>query len=165
MHLLSLHKHIREFKPHTIIIDPISSLITIGSRGEVRAMLARLMDMLKMHHITSLFTSLNDEESLNYNGISEEAISSLVDSWIKMRNEESRGERIRSLYIVKSRGMGDSSEIRDFIITDRGIKIMDTIPRRSKANALLKKPKLFQEMGQITNFKDGFTTNGRKLGA
>ncbi len=124
MHLLSLHKHIREFKPHTIIIDPISSLITIGSRGEVRAMLARLMDMLKMHRITSLFTSLNDEESPNYNGISEEAISSLVDTWIRMRNQEIGGNRIRSLYIVKSRGMGHSSEIKDFIVDDRGIKIM-----------------------------------------
>jgi len=132
MHLLSLHKHIREFKPHTIIIDPISSLITIGSKGEVRAMLARLMDVLKMHHITSLFTSLNDEESLNYAGVPEEAISSLVDTWIRMRNEETDGRRIRSLYIVKSRGMGHSSEIKDFIITDNGIEIMDGVPSKEQ---------------------------------
>ena len=62
MHLLALHKYIREFKPDTVIIDPISSLVTIGSKGEVRAMLARLMDMLKMHQISSLFTSLWQEE-------------------------------------------------------------------------------------------------------
>jgi circadian clock protein KaiC len=142
-----LHKPIREITPHTIIIDPISSLITIGSKGEVRAMLARLMDMLKMHHITSLFTSLNDEESLNYSGISEEAISSLVDTWIKMRNEEILGNRIRSLYIVKSRGMGHSSEIRDFIVADRGIKIMDADPLKKHSRRTAEKAEAFSGNG------------------
>jgi circadian clock protein KaiC len=131
MHLLSLHKYIREFKPHTVIIDPISSLITVGSRGEVRAMLARLMDMLKSYQISSLFTSLTHERPINNEEPAEEAISSLVDTWIKVRNEESKNERIRSLYIVKSRGMGHSSAVSNFIVTDQGLKIM-------KANTLLK---------------------------
>ena len=124
MHLLSLHKYIREFKPTTVIIDPISSLVSIGSKGEVRAMLARVMDMLKMHQISALFTSLPQEQSVNGNEFAEEAISSLVDTWVKVRNEESKNNLIRSLYIEKSRGMGHTSEIRNFIITDKGIKIM-----------------------------------------
>jgi circadian clock protein KaiC len=131
MHLLSLHKYIREFKPDTVIIDPISSLVTIGSKGEVRAMLARLMDMLKMHQISALFTSLPQEQSINGNELADEAISSLVDTWVKVRNEERNNNLIRSLYIEKSRGMGHTSEIRDFIVTDKGIKIMS-------ANVLMK---------------------------
>lgn len=125
MHLLSLHKYIREFKPQTVIIDPISSLVSVGSRGEVRAMLARLMDMFKVHQINTLFTSLTQEQPGNYNESAEEAVSSLVDTWIKVRNEETKGDRVRSLYIVKSRGMGHSSEVIDFTITDHGIKIKD----------------------------------------
>ncbi len=125
MHLLSLHRYILEFKPNTVIIDPISSLVTEGSRGEVRAMLARLMDMLKVHQINAMFTSLTHDQSTNYSGSAEEAIFSLVDTWIKVRNEESKGERIRSLYIVKSRGMGHSSTVRDFVVTDHGIKILN----------------------------------------
>jgi circadian clock protein KaiC len=131
MHLLSLHKYIREFKPDTVIIDPISSLVTIGSKGEVRAMLARLMDMLKMHQISSLFTSLSQENSIVGHALAEEAVSTLVDTWVKVRNEESNNILVRSLYIEKSRGMGHSSEVRDFIVTDKGIKIMS-------ANVLMK---------------------------
>jgi len=124
MHLLALQKYIREFKPDTVIIDPISSLVTIGSKGEVRAMLARLMDMLKMHQISSLFTSLWQEKLIFGDAMAEDAVSSLVDTWVKVRNEERNNSLIRSLYIEKSRGMGHTSEIRDFIITDKGIKIL-----------------------------------------
>jgi circadian clock protein KaiC len=126
MHLLALHKYIREFKPDTVIIDPISSLVTIGSKGEVRAMLARLMDMLKMHRISSLFTSLWQERSIIGDAMTEDAVSTLVDTWVKVQNEERNNNLIRRLYIEKSRGMGHTSEIRDFIITDKGIKIMGT---------------------------------------
>jgi circadian clock protein KaiC len=125
MHLLTLNKYIRDFKPQTIIIDPISSLVTIGSRAEVRAMLARLMDMLKIYQISSLFTSLTHEQPISYNALAEEAIASLVDTWIKLRNEECKNYRVRSLYIEKSRGMGHSNEIKDFVVTDDGIKIIN----------------------------------------
>jgi circadian clock protein KaiC len=139
MHLLSLHTYIREFKPHTVIIDPISSLVTIGSGGEVRAMLARLMDMLKIHQINALFTSLTHEQPIAYNALAEEAISSLVDTWIKVRNKESNSNRVRSLYIEKSRGMGHSSEIRDFMVTNQGIKIMNTnLPAQQGHNGMEK---------------------------
>jgi circadian clock protein KaiC len=94
-------------------------------------MLARLMDMLKMHQISSLFTSLSQERSMTGLEFAEEAIYSLVDTWVKVRNEESHNNRVRSLYIEKSRGMGHSSEIRDFVVTDKGIRIMS-------ANVLIK---------------------------
>jgi circadian clock protein KaiC len=126
MHLLSLHKYIREFKPDTVIIDPISSLVTIGSKGEVRAMLARLMDMLKMHQISSLFTSLWQEKSIVEGSMAEDAVSTLVDTWVKVRNEERDNSLVRSIYVEKSRGMGHTSEIRDFIVSDKGIRIMNT---------------------------------------
>lgn len=137
MHLLSLHKYILEFQPSTIIIDPMSSLVTIGSKGEVSAMLARLMDMLKMHGINALFTSLTHAQPIHYSAMAEEAISSLVDTWIKLRNEERNGNRVRSLYIEKSRGMGHSTEIKDFIITNEGIKILaaDTVSQKSQNGA------------------------------
>ena len=147
MHLLTLYKYIREFNPNTVIIDPISSLITIGSRGEVRAMLSRLMDMLKIHQISSLFTSLTHERPISYNALAEEAISSLVDTWIKIRNEERQSSRVRSLYIEKSRGTGHSNEIRDFIITDKGIEIMsaDTLIKQGRDDA--EKPAALSENG------------------
>jgi len=134
MHLLTLHKYIRDFKPHTVIIDPISSLVTVGSGGEVRAMLSRLMDMLKVNHISALFTSLTHGPATNYSGTAEEAIFSLVDTWIKVRNEESNKERVRSLYIVKSRGMGHSSAVSSFVITDHGIKFINAYPLPEKTN-------------------------------
>lgn len=149
MHLLSLHKYLYEFKPQTIIIDPISSLISVGNPGEVRAMLARLMDMFKTHQINTLFTSLSQEKSDNYNESSEESVSSLADTWIKVRNEESNGDRVRSLLIVKSRGMGHSSGVKDFIVTNEGVKMINTDQNQNNSekaevtqgNGLTPKPK------------------------
>ena len=142
MHLLSLQKHIRDFKPRTIIIDPISSLVSVGSRGEVRAMLARLMDMLKGHQINALFTSLAQEQPVNYSESAEEAVSSLVDTWIKVRNEESNGERVRSLSIVKSRGMGHSSDVSDFLVTDLGVKLANRESSKKTAGNGLEKVRI-----------------------
>jgi len=125
MHLLILHKLIEEFKPKTVIVDPISSLITIGSIHEVRVMLVRLLDMLKTNEINSMFTSLTHDQLSEYKDLTIEAVSSLADTWIKVRNEECDGERIRSLFIVKSRGAGHSNKLHDFIITDKGLELTD----------------------------------------
>src|SRR5436305_6171837 len=105
MHLLVLHKLIDSFKPKTVIVDPISSLITIGSNSEVRAMLVRLLDMLKVNEINAMFTALTHEPVKEYLDLSVEAVSSLADTWIKVRNEEKSGGRIRNFLVVKSRGM------------------------------------------------------------
>lgn len=125
LHLLTLRKLIKEFKPTTIVIDPISNLITVGSEQEVRSMLVRLIDMLKANNITALFTSLNKQTDNFRPDLAEESVSSLVDTWITVRDMEGIGERNRGVFIVKSRGMGHSNQVREFVITSNGIELLD----------------------------------------
>jgi len=125
MHLLTLRKLIKEFKPTTIIIDPISNLITVGSEQEVRSMLVRLIDMLKANNITALLTSLNKQTDAVRPDLAEESVSSLVDTWITVRDMEGIGERNRGIFIIKARGMGHSNKVREFIITGKGIELLD----------------------------------------
>jgi circadian clock protein KaiC len=125
LHLLTLRKLIKEFKPTTIIIDPISNLITVGSEHEVKSMLVRLIDMLKVNNITALFTSLNKQTENFRPDLAEESVSSLVDTWISVRDMEGIGERNRGVFIIKSRGMGHSNQVREFIITNKGIELLD----------------------------------------
>jgi circadian clock protein KaiC len=125
LHLLTLRKLIKEFKPTTIIIDPISNLISVGSEHEVRSMLVRLIDMLKVNNITALFTSLNKQTDTVRPDLAEESVSSLVDTWITVRDMEGIGERNRGIFIVKSRGMGHSNQVREFVITSKGIELLD----------------------------------------
>jgi circadian clock protein KaiC len=122
MHLMVLNKLLVELKPRTVIIDPISSLITIGDNNEVRAMLIRLMDTLKTNQINALFTSLTHDGNTEYNNSTVDAVSSLADTWINLKNEEHNNERVRSLLIVKSRGMGHANNQQEFIITSKGIQ-------------------------------------------
>ncbi len=124
MHLLVLHKLIDSYKPKTVIVDPISSLVTIGSNSEVRAMLVRLLDMLKINEINAMFTALTHQPINDYIDLSVDAVSSLADTWIKVRNEEQYENRMRSLLIVKSRGMSHSNNSWNFIITEKGIQLM-----------------------------------------
>lgn len=125
LHLLTLRKMIKEFKPTTVIIDPISNLITVGSMHEVRSMLVRLIDMLKINNITALFTSLNKQTDNIRPDLAEESVSSLVDTWITVRDMEGIGERNRGIFIIKSRGMGHSNQVREFVIKKEGIKLLD----------------------------------------
>lgn len=125
LHLLTLRKMIKEFKPTTIIIDPISNLITVGSMHEVRSMLVRLIDMLKINNITALFTSLNKQTDNIRPDLAEESVSSLVDTWITVRDMEGVGERNRGIFIIKSRGMGHSNQVREFVIKGDGIKLLE----------------------------------------
>jgi circadian clock protein KaiC len=125
MHLLTLNKLVRQFKPQCVIIDPISNLISVGSISEVRAMLVRLIDLLKLNNITALFTSLTQQNVSSTNELTEESVSSLVDTWITVRDVEGNSERNRGLYILKSRGMGHSNQVREFVITDKGIKLLE----------------------------------------
>jgi circadian clock protein KaiC len=123
LHLATIHKAIRTFQPHAMVVDPISNLITVGSRMEVKAMLTRLMDLLKSRQITSLFTSLT-----HASGSLEETdahISSLADAWLLLRDLESSGERNRLLYVLKARGIAHSNQLREFRLTDHGFEIED----------------------------------------
>ena len=125
MHLLMLNKLVRDFKPDCVIIDPISNLISVGTISEVRGMLVRLIDLLKLNNITALFTSLTQQNVSNTNELTEESVSSLVDTWISVRDVEGIGERNRGLFILKSRGMGHSNQVREFVLTDKGIHLLD----------------------------------------
>ncbi len=123
MHLAMIYKAVTEFEPRIAVIDPITSLAAIGAEGEVVAMLERLVDFLKSRGVTTLMTTLT------HGGDSVEAssvgISSLIDTWILLRNLESAGERNRCLYVLKSRGMAHSNQVREFIISNRGVKLVD----------------------------------------
>lgn len=127
LHLLTLRKLIREFKPHAVVIDPISNLVTVGSEFEVRSMLVRLIDMVKANNITALFTSLSKLNETTRPDLSDETVSSLVDTWITVRDLEGIGERNRGIFIVKSRGMAHSNQVREFVITKKGIQMLDVI--------------------------------------
>jgi circadian clock protein KaiC len=124
MHLVAIHKLIKEVKPSTVIVDPISNLITIGQIEEVRSMLTRLIDFLKVSGVTALFTALTVPRG-NSLELTEEGVSSLVDTWIMLRDIEGVGERNRGLSILKSRGMSHSNQIREFFITERGIELLE----------------------------------------
>lgn len=125
LHLLTLHKLIKEFNPTTVIIDPISNLISVGTSHEVRSMLVRLIDMLKVNNITALFTSLSQQVDTMRPDLAEESVSSLVDTWITVRDIEGVGERNRGIYIIKARGMAHSNQVREFVITSKGIELLD----------------------------------------
>ena len=116
MHLVSMYKKIKQFKPKIVILDPITNLVTVGSVSEVKAMLMRLIDFLQSEQITVLFTALSLNTIVNEQ--TDEGVSSLVDAWILVRDIESNGERNRGMYIMKSRGMKHSNQVREFIITD-----------------------------------------------
>jgi circadian clock protein KaiC len=123
MHLVTMFKEINAFRPAVVIVDPMTSLLAAGSESETRAMVTRLIDFLKSRQTTTLFTSLvHGGGSLQQ---SEVAISSLMDSWLLLQNIESDGERNRGLYVLKSRGMAHSNQIREFVISGKGIDLVD----------------------------------------
>ncbi|PWS30387.1 circadian clock protein KaiC [Pedobacter paludis] len=123
MHLVAIHKAIRRFKPSVVVLDPITNLITIGSVSEVKTMLVRLIDFLQAEQITVMFNALTLNTVINEQ--TDEGVSSLVDAWLLIRDIENNGERNRGLYIMKSRGMKHSNQIREFVITDNGLDLID----------------------------------------
>jgi circadian clock protein KaiC len=123
MHLVTFHKVIDAFKPQVFVVDPISNLSAAGTQSEVKSILTRLIDHLKMKNITTYLTDLNHFGS-SLERTSEE-VSSLIDTWLLLRDIERNGERNRGLYILKSRGMAHSNQIQEFLLTNRGIDLID----------------------------------------
>jgi circadian clock protein KaiC len=123
MHLLNLHDAVKQAKPSVVIIDPVTNLISVGNENEVKSMLTRIIDFFKTENITALFTSLTAGDSAPEQ--SEVGVSSLMDTWILLRNIEFSGERNRGLYILKSRGMPHSNQVREFILSNKGINLVD----------------------------------------
>lgn len=124
MHLLRIHQLVEKFQPATVVIDPISSLLSGSSRQQVSSLLVRLIDFLKMRAITAVFTSLTGA------GMAMEAtdvgVSSLIDTWIVLRDIESNGERNRGIYVLKSRGMAHSNQLREFVLSSDGVRLVRT---------------------------------------
>lgn len=123
VHLAMIHKTITEFKPSIVVIDPITNFLAVGDSIETKSMLTRLIDFLKTQQITGMFTSLTSAGTEIED--SEVDVSSLMDAWLLVKNIESNGERNRGLYILKARGIAHSNQIREFLLTDHGIDLID----------------------------------------
>jgi len=121
MHLALMYKLIGDFQPRAVVVDPISNFVSQGTTSEAGAMLLRLVDLLKSRAITGVFTNLshggkNPEDT-------DVGISSIIDTWILLRNIERHGERSGAVYVLKSRGMAHSKKVMGFRFTDSGFQL------------------------------------------
>lgn len=171
MHLVVIHKLVREFKPSIVVFDPMSSFIDLGNIKEVWSMFMRLVDFLKMKKITVLFTDIindayNPEQSST-------GISSLMDTWILLRNVETNGERNRIINIIKCRGSAHSNQVREFVLTNQGIELADVYigtekmltgaarviqQTRDKAQKILHEKEIKRLESQLENKRNAFKT-------
>jgi circadian clock protein KaiC len=114
---------VNEFEPQVVIIDPISNFSSAGSGSDAEAMVLRLLDFLKSRQITAMFVNLTaGGDAWEHTDV---GVSSLIDTWILLRDIELAGERNRGLYVLKSRGMKHSNQIREFLLTSDGIQLQD----------------------------------------
>jgi circadian clock protein KaiC len=121
-HLATMYREVTDFNPTAVVIDPMSALLGAGATGDVHSMVLRLVDFLKARGVTALFTNLGvSSESVT----TEIQISSLMDVWLLLYNRESNGEHNRQLYLLKSRGMAHSNQVREFIMSSDGIKLRE----------------------------------------
>ncbi len=124
MHLASIHQIVVEYRPRVVVIDSITSLLSMGSVAEVTSMVVRLIDFLKMNGITLVMTALIDGgQHADTTGVN---ISSLVDTWLTLENSETDGARARSLSIIKARGMRHSNQSHELVMSKKGVEIRDT---------------------------------------
>lgn len=119
-HLFAMQKFVGEFDPAVVVMDPVSDLLRIGTGADVSAMLTRQVDFLKAKGVTALFTSLHSDAAQ-----ADQQIASLVDTWLLVKSVEGNGEHNRVLYVLKSRGMAHSNQIREFLLTGQGIELAD----------------------------------------
>ncbi len=149
MHLVAIHKAIRKFKPQVVVLDPITNLITVGTVSDVKAMLVRLIDFLQEEQVTVMFTALTLNNIVNEQ--TDEGVSSLVDAWLQIKDIELNGERNRGMYIMKSRGMKHSNQVREFVITDKGLDLIDVYlgPDGILTGSAREAQILLEETGQV----------------
>ena len=126
-HLVAMHRLIEDWKPRVVIVDPVTNMIAVGSETEVKAMLARLIDFMKLRQITALFTSLTEGGRAAER--TDLGVSSLMDVWMLLGNLEANGERNRTIQVVKARGMAHSNQVREFVMTNDGIQLVDVSRR------------------------------------
>jgi len=122
MHLLQIHKLVEEHNPAAVIIDPLTSLM-VGNTNQLHSMLMRLIDFLKTRQITGFFTALTSGRNKEIEE-TDVGISSLIDTWIFARDVEVNGERNRCIHVLKSRGMANSNQVREFLMSKNGIRLL-----------------------------------------
>lgn len=121
MHLAVMLRDVRRLRPSLVVLDPISAFLGSGSVAEVQAMLLRMVDYLKSNGITGVFTHLSHQQG---QAETDAGLSSLMDAWILLLNREANGEFNRELYLLKARGIAHSNQVREFVMTDRGINLL-----------------------------------------
>ncbi len=157
-HLALMIRELNAFEPHHVVVDPITNLMNIGNPREIEAMLMRLVDSLKVRGITAVFTSLtSDGAYLEHTNV---GISSLIDTWLLLRNVETKGERNRAIYILKSRGMSHSNQVREFLMTDQGVDLVDVY--LGPDGVLLGSARAEEEQRLTTAASDHARTQARK---
>ena len=129
-HLAAMHRDVSDFDPAAVVIDPMSALMSAGLAGDVHSMILRLVDFLKTRGITALFTNLGIGSAET--ATTQMQISSLMDTWLLLYNRESNGEHNRQLYVLKSRGMAHSNQMREFILSSDGIKLREALHRSGR---------------------------------
>ena len=122
MHLAQMHKLAGEFQPDVVVLDPMTNFTATGSRDDSTQMLARLVDFLRKKQVTTLLISLTSGPQIEAS--TDMAMSSVVDTWLLLRDVETNGERNRALYVLKSRGMPHSNQVREFLITSKGVRLI-----------------------------------------
>jgi circadian clock protein KaiC len=123
-HLTALYKEVEHHRPDVVVLDPITDFTALGTSLDVKSMLMRIVDYLKNRQVTAVFTSLMHDRA----AADDPTISSLIDNWVQLRNLELDAQRNRGIYVQKARGMSHSNQVREFELTDRGIKMLDVIP-------------------------------------
>ncbi|MET0257472.1 MAG: ATPase domain-containing protein, partial [Methylobacterium sp.] len=121
MHLARMNRDIEQFRPSIVVIDPVSALR--GPANELQATLLRMVDMLKSRGITAVFTSLRTDGAFDQAG--DLGLSSMMDAWIKLQDVDANGERTRTLYVIKARGMSHSNQVREFQMSASGVRLVD----------------------------------------
>ncbi len=149
-HLVMMEEDIKKFEPQSVVIDPITDFTAVGGGNEVKSMLTRMNDLLKSRGITTIYTDLLRGDLLNEKP--EMFISSLIDTWILVRNIEYNGERNRGLTVLKSRGMAHSNQVREFVMSDKGIELLD--PYIGPAGVFMGSAKLAQEIKDKSELSD-----------
>jgi circadian clock protein KaiC len=125
-HLVTVHDMVRAFRPNVVAVDPISDLTMARDESEVKPTLMRLIDFLKKEEITAIFTCLTSGgDAISAPEDSQIGVSSLMDTWLMLRNIEFTGERNRTIFVSKSRGMAHSNQVREFVLSDTGMDLVD----------------------------------------
>ncbi len=135
-HLESMHRALRESAPALVVIDPITNLIGAADKRDIKSMLTRLIDYIKLQGITAMFTHLSSAGHGGHLESTDEGISSLMDAWVLLRDRERNGQRSYGIYVLKARGMAHSHEIRRFRLTNQGIRIEELMRGPSRTETV-----------------------------